>query len=695
MHSAVNKLYSRGYKNTKVNDMNPLLAPYKTVFETHPFEEIKTEHFKPAITEAIAQAKAEIEEITGNTNAATFENTLVTLENSGDLISKVSEVFFNLNSAETNDAIQAVAREISPMLSAYGNDVMLNEVLFDRVKSVYEQKDALGLNEEEAMLLDKTYQSFARNGANLDEVAKTRLREIDQELSTLSLAFGEHVLSDTNAFQLVLDNEADLDGLPDGVRDAAKETAVELKMPEKWVFTLHYPSYIPFVTYAKNRALREQMAKAIGERSFTDGENDNREIVQKIAKLRFERAQLLGFETHAHYVLQQRMAEHPDKVQSFLNNLLEPAKPAGEANLKEVTDYAKELDSLEKLEKWDFAYYSEKLKQSKYKIDDEMLKPYFKLENVIDGAFQVAQKLYGLTFHLRDDIQKYHKDVMTYEVKNADGSLLSVFYADFFPRKGKRNGAWMTSYRSQRKLNGTDIRPHISIVCNFTKPTAKTPSLLTFNEVTTLFHEFGHALHGMLASGTYASLSGTSVYWDFVELPSQIMENWCYEKECLDLFAKHYETNAPIPADLVERLKKSSTFMEGYATVRQIGLSRLDMAWHAVNPTKVENTGNYEAAVLKETELLPSIETSNTSCSFSHIFQGGYSSGYYSYKWAEVLDADAFEYFKEKGIFNAEVASKFRKLLSTGGAKNPMDLYKEFRGQEPDAKALLRRAGLV
>lgn len=675
--------------------MNPLLQPYTTVFETAPFEEIKPEHFEPAIEEAITQAKAEVAAISASTANPTFENTVEALENAGELVGRVSEVFFNLNSAETNEAIQRAARTISPALSAYANDVMLDEALFARVEAVYQQKDSLTLTPEQQMLLHKTYRSFTRNGAKLEGAKKERLRAIDQELSQLSLAFGEHVLADTNNFTLVLDNEADLEGLPPAVVEAAAETAVEMKQAGKWVFTLHFPSYIPFVTYAKNRSLREQMVKAYGARSYKEGEQDNRGIVQNIAKLRYERAQLLGFETHAHYVLQERMAEHPEKVQHFLDELLDPAKPAAQSDADEVATFARRLDGLEDLQKWDFAYYSEKLKQEKYQIDDEQLKPYFKLENCIDGIFEVAERLYGISFHLRSDIQKYHKDVRTYEVKDKDGSHLAVFYADFFPRKGKRNGAWMTSYRSQKQVEGTDVRPHISIVCNFTKPTASTPSLLTFNEVTTLFHEFGHALHGILAKGTYASLSGTSVYWDFVELPSQIMENWCYEKDCLDLFARHYETGETIPADLIERLRKSATFMEGYATVRQIGLSRLDMAWHATNPTKVTDTGAYEQEVLAETELLPWIASSNTSCSFSHIFQGGYSSGYYSYKWAEVLDADAYEYFKEEGIFNQEVAQKFRDLLAAGGSVHPMDLYVRFRGKEPDPKALLRRAGLV
>lgn len=674
---------------------NPLLKPFETPFQTAPFSEIKEEHYIPAITEAIAVAKAEVDAILENEETPNFKNTIEALEAGGTLVGTIAEIFFNLNSAETNDEIQEIAHTLSPMLSEYGNDIMLNENLFQRIKQVYDAKASENLNTEQERLLEKTYTGFTRNGALLGEEDKEKLREIDKTLAGLSLQFGENVLEETNTFELVIDNEADLEGLPESTREAAAEIGKATEREGKWIFNLQYPSYIPFVTYSAKRELREQMAKAFGSRAFKGDDKDNAKIVKQIASLRFKRAQILGFKNHADYVLQQRMAETPETVKSFLNNLLEPAKPAGEAEVQKLTAFAKEEDGLEELKKWDFAYYSEKLKQKEYEIDDEILKPYFKLEEVINGAFEVAKRLYGISFVERNDIPKYHEDVTTYEVLDENQKHLSVFYADFHPRKGKRNGAWMTSYRSQKKVNGEDIRPHISIVCNFTKPTETKPSLLTFNEVTTLFHEFGHALHGILANGTYGSLSGTSVYWDFVELPSQVMENWCYEKECLDLFARHYETGELIPADLIEKLKKSATFMEGYATVRQIGLSSLDMAWHSVDPSEIEDVAKYEEDQLKGTELLSWIETSNISCSFSHIFQGGYSSGYYSYKWAEVLDADAFEYFKEEGIFNPEVAAKFRKLLSSGGAVHPMELYKEFRGKEPDPKALLRRAGLA
>lgn len=674
--------------------MNPLLKSFNTTFETAPFEEIKEEHFLPALKEAIQQGQKEVQEIIDQPAAPTFENTIEALEASGELVSRVAEIFYNLNSAETNDEIQKIAREFSPLLTEYGNDIMLNADLFSRIKSVYES-DQSALNEEQKMLLQKTYRGFTRNGANLSDDDKNKLREIDKELSGLSLQFGENVLAETNAFELVIDNEKDLEGLPEAIVEAAAETASEKGKEGKWVFTLQYPSYVPFVTYSAKRELREKLNRAFGSRGFQDNDHNNTDIVKKIAKLRYQRAQLLGFENHAEYMLQERMAEHPDKVKTFLGEILEAAKPAGKSDVEEAANYARKNDGLENLQKWDFAYYTEKLKQEKFQIDDDMLKPYFKLEDVIDGAFKVAGLLYGITFEERDDIQKYHKDVITYEVKDDSGTHLAVFYADFFPRAGKRNGAWMTSYRNQKVVDGKNIRPHISIVCNFTKPTKTKPSLLTFQEVLTLFHEFGHALHGIMANGTYGSLSGTNVFWDFVELPSQVMENWCYEKECLDLFAKHYKTGEKIPADMVQRLKDSASFMEGYATVRQVGLASLDMAWHATDPTKVEDVGAYETEVTQNTELLPKVDGTNTSTAFSHIFQGGYSAGYYSYKWAEVLDADAFEYFKEEGIFNKDVATRFKKLLSAGGTVHPAKLYQEFRGRDADPKALLRRAGLL
>ena len=675
--------------------MSILTHHFNTKYNTAPFSKIKNEDFLPAFQKGIELAKAEIDAIVRNPIKPTFENTIEALAFSGDVLDRISSIFFNLNSAETNDEIQKIAQEVSPLLSEFGNDVRLNPDLFARVKTVYEQREKLNLNPEQTTLLDKKYKSFSRNGANLPEDKKSQLREIDKELSKLSLQFGENVLAETQAYQLHITNESDLAGLPDGTIEAARSLA-KSQEKEGWIFTLDYPSYVPFVTYADNRELRKKMAIAFGAKGFQNNEFDNQEIVLKIAKLRFDRAQVLGYATHAHFVLEERMAESPEKVKTFSNDLLEKAKSAALKEFAQLTAFAKELDGIDHLEKWDGAYYSEKLKQKLFSLDDEILKPYFQLEKVLDGAFTVAQKLYGITFEEIYDVDRYHEEVKTYTVKDEDDQLVAVFYADFFPRKGKRNGAWMTSFKSQYIKKETNERPHISIVCNFTKPTETKPSLLTFNEVTTLFHEFGHALHGMLANTTYPSLSGTSVYWDFVELPSQILENWCYEPEALALFAYHYQTGEMIPMELVHKIKESASFQEGMATMRQISFGLLDMGWHAQDPSNIKDIKAFETKQFASTQLYPDVKENAMSTSFSHIFQGGYSSGYYSYKWAEVLDADAFEYFQEKGIFNKEVATKFKEnVLSKGGTEHPMILYKRFRGQEPKPEALLRRAGLV
>ncbi|GGK33404.1 peptidase M3 [Yeosuana aromativorans] len=674
---------------------NILTKPFSTPYGTAPFSNIKTQDFLPAFKQAIQDAKDEIDAIVNNTEAPSFENTIEALDFSGEQLDRVSNIFFNLNSAETNDDIQKIAQEVSPLLSEFSNDIALNEDLFKRVKAVYNLKDSLDLTTEQQTLLDKKYKSFSRNGANLPEDKKQKLREIDKKLSQLKLKFGENVLAETNKFEMLITNEDDLAGLPEGTIEAAKQLA-ESKDKEGWLFTLDYPSYIPFMTYADNRELRKKLAIASGKKGFHNDDLDNQDIVLNIAKLRFERAQLLGYKTHADFVLEERMAKTPEKVASFLNELLEKAKPAAQQEFNDLQAFAKELDGIDQLEKWDSAYYAEKLKQKLFDLDDEKLKPYFKLENVINGVFLVAQKLYGLEFEEINTIDKYHPDVLTYKVTDEKGQLVSIFYADFFPRAGKRNGAWMTSFKPQSIKKGVNERPHISIVCNFTKPTKSKPSLLTFNEVTTLFHEFGHALHGMLANTTYPSLSGTSVYWDFVELPSQVLENWCYEKEALELFATHYETGAVIPMDLIEKIKASATFHEGMQTLRQLSFGLLDMSWHGQDPTTISSVKDHELQAFESTKLYPDVVENCMSTSFSHIFQGGYSSGYYSYKWAEVLDADAFEYFKEAGIFNKEVAKKFKdNILSQGGTEDPMVLYKRFRGHEPKPEALLKRAGLI
>ncbi|MDJ1506475.1 M3 family metallopeptidase [Xanthocytophaga agilis] len=683
-------------KNTQLETtQNPLLESFQTPHETFPFDRIKNEHYLPALKEAIEAGKKEIDAIVNNPEAPTFENTIAALDQSGSLVDRVSAILFNLNSAETSPELQKIVKDASPLLSEYGNDIRLNAVLFDRIKTVYDQRNELNLSVEGKTLLDKTYKGFARNGANLNEDDKARLREIDVKISELSLTFGEHVLNETNAFLLEVDNEEDLAGLPEFVREAAKMAAKE-KGKSGWAFTLQAPSYMPFMAYGENRELRRKLAMAYNSRAFLGNENDNREIVKNIVALRHKRAQLLGYESHAHFVLEERMAGAPKKVIHFLDELLEYAKPVAEQQMQELTQYAKTQGfAEERLQRWDYAFYSEKLKKEKYAIDDEILKPYFKLENVIDGVFKVANKLFGLNFKENKQIPVYHPEVTAYDVTDDNGNFVSVFYADYFPREGKRNGAWMTSYRDQRILNGKDIRPHVSIVCNFTKPTETKPSLLTFGEVTTLFHEFGHALHGMLSKCAYGSTSGTNVYWDFVELPSQIMENWCYEKEALDLFARHYETNEPIPQELIEKIIASANFMEGYGTLRQLSFGMLDMAYHG-NAQPISDVAEFERQAILQTSLFPETEGINTSVAFSHIFAGGYSAGYYSYKWAEVLDADAFEYFKEKGIFNRQVADAFREnILSKGGSEAPMDLYKRFRGQEPSPKALLKRSGLL
>ncbi|MCC1484736.1 M3 family metallopeptidase [Winogradskyella immobilis] len=675
--------------------MNILNSKFNTPYSTAPFSDIKDEDFLPAFKIAIENARAEIDAITSNSDTPTFKNTIEALDYSGEELDRISSIFFNLNSAETNDAIQKIAQDVSPLLSEFSNDITLNEALFKRVKAVYDSKSTLDLTIEQTTLLDKKYKGFSRNGANLNDDKKEQLRAIDKESSQLKLKFGEHILAETNAFEMHLTDKSDLSGLPEGAKEAAKQLA-ESKGKDGWLVTLDYPSYIPFMTYADNRELRKKLSKAFGSKGFNNNDLDNQDIVLRIANLRFQRAKLLGYKTHAHFVLEERMAETPEKVNSFLNELLEKAKPAAKEEFKNLENFAKELDGIDQLQKWDSAYYSEKLKQKLFSLDDEQLKPYFKLENVIDGAFTVAEKLFGLQFEEIDTIDKYHDDVLTYKVTDATGELVSIFYADFFPRAGKRNGAWMTSYKPQMIKGGHNHRPHVSIVCNFTKPTKSKPSLLTFNEVTTLFHEFGHALHGMLANTTYPSLSGTNVFWDFVELPSQILENWCYEEDTLKLFATHYKTDEVIPMELIEKIKASSTFHEGMQTMRQLSFGLLDMAWHGVDTSNIKNVKTYETKAFGDTSLYPDVIENCMSTSFAHIFQGGYSSGYYSYKWAEVLDADAFEYFKDQGIFNKTVADKFKAfVLSQGGTQNPMTLYKKFRGQEPKPEALLRRAGLI
>lgn len=670
---------------------NPLLQ----TFEWAPFSIIKEEHYSPAIKELIKQAKREIQAIAKNPEAPNFENTIEAMEYSGEQLGRVTSIFFNLNNAETNEIIQEIAQEISPLLSEFQNDILLNHDLYDRVKTIYDKREELNLTPEQDRLLEKNYLSFSRNGAGLNEEDKKTLRQIDTKLSKLSLDFGQNVLADSNAYQLHLTEEKDLEGLPESAKEVAAELAQEKKM-EGWLITLDLPSYIPFMTYADNRKLREKLAKAYGAIGFQDNEFNNEKIVLEIVNLRHKRARLLGYRTHADFVLEQRMAKSPKGVIDFLENLKTKTKPSAIKQHEELAAFAKELDGITILQKWDSAYYSEKLKQKLFAIDDELLRPYFQLNRVLEGVFIISNKLFGLSFQKKNDVDTYHSDVEVYRVTDANGKEMGLLYTDFHPRPGKRNGAWKTSYRAQEKRSEKDIRPHISIVCNFSRPSKDKPALLTFSEVTTLFHEFGHALHGLLANTTYPSLSGTNVYWDFVELPSQLLENWCYEKEALSLFAKHYETNEPIPMEYVERIQDLLKFQEGLQTLRQLSFGILDMTWHNNDPSTFKNVKEVETEAFASTRLYPDVKENCMSTSFSHIFLGGYSAGYYSYKWAEVLDADAFAYFKEKGIFNKEIADKlYNHVLSKGGTKDPMELYKAFRGQEPNPEALLKRAGIM
>lgn len=675
---------------------NPLLEKFNTPYGTVPFSLIKEDHFLPALKEAIVIGKGQIDDIVNNNEAATFENTIEAMQYAGELVGQTATVFFNLNSAETNDEIQKIAQEFSPLITEYSNDIRLNPLLFERINSVWENRETFGLDNIQLRLLEKSYKGFARNGAKLNDADKDKLREIDTNLSKLSLKFGENILAETNSYELHLTNEGDLDGLPQSAKDAARLLA-KSKEKDGWIINLDFPSYVPFTKYATNRELRKEIAIAFGSRAFKGDEKDNKNIVVEIVNLKQKRAELLGYKTHSDFVLEERMAKTPEKVEFFLNDLLEKAKPAAEKEFKTLCGFAKSIGGPDMLESWDAAFYTEKLKKEKFDFDSEELKPYFKLENVIDGVFTIAGKLYDIKFEEINNIDKYHNDVKTYKVLDLNDNLVSIFYADFFPREGKRGGAWMTSFKDQRIVNGVNKRPHVSIVCNFTKPTETEPSLLTFQEVTTLFHEFGHALHGMLSEVKYESLSGTSVYWDFVELPSQVFENWCYEKEALDLFAKHYKTGEVIPENLIQKIKDTSNFMEGMQTLRQLNFGFLDMAWHNNNETnKIKSVGDFEFEVTKNTSLFPNNAETCSSTAFSHIFQGGYSSGYYSYKWAEVLDADAFEFFKEKGIFNKEVAKLFKdNILSKGGSEHPAILYKKFRGKDASVDALLKRAGLV
>ena len=679
----------------KQNNENPLLQKWNTPHNTPPFDKIKNEHYSPAFDVAFAENKKEVDAICNNRARPDFENTIEALEQSGELLNKISGIFYNLMECESSDELQNIAFEIMPKMTAHSNDISLNPKLFERIKIVYENRDKENLNTEQKQVLEKTYKGFVRSGANLNDSDKEKYREISAEMSELRLKFNQNILKETNEFVLHITDKKDLAGLPQSAIEMAAETAKDRKL-KGWAFDLSAPSYMAFVKFADNRELRKEIFTAYNSRAFKNNENDNRKIVLRIVELRLEMAKLLGYETYAHYVLEERMAKDPKTVNDFLENLYSASIDFAKADFNEVKEFAKKNGLKDELQRWDWSYYSEKLKNEKFSIDDDLLRPYFKLENVKHGIFSLSEKLYGITFKNNKDIPVYNPEVEVYEVYDVDGSLLAVLYMDFFPRATKRNGAWMTSFRGQYKKDGKDYRPFIQMVCNFTKPTSNKPSLLTFDETTTFLHEFGHVLHGILANSTYSSISGTSVYRDFVELPSQFMENYATEKEFLDMFAQHYETGETIPMELVNRIKDYNNFQAGYFTVRQLMFGMLDMKWHSVTSPVTTSLTEFEQNAISKTELLPVLEGTSVSVAFAHIFAGGYAAGYYGYKWAEVLDADAFAHFKQNGIFDKKTAKSFRdNILSKGGSEHPMELYLKFRGQEPDINALLEREGLI
>lgn len=662
-------------------------------FDYAPFNQIKNSDYLTSIRHGINELKSEIDTILSNKNT-TFKNTIEALDYSGLKLDRITSIFFNINAAETSKEIQDIAVTLSPELSELKNYILLNDKLYKKVKTVYNLTDKNSLSNEENTLLENTYKSFLRNGANLSNKDKNKLRKLDIMLGKLSLNFGQNLLKETNEYELLISDEKKLDGLSNDHKEAAKMLA-KSKNKKGWLFTLDYPSFSALITYCKNRSLRKEITIAFGQRAFKNNESDNQKVILEIINLRYQKAILLGYKSYSEYVLEERMAKNTKNVMNFLEGLVEKVKPVAKKEFKVLENYAKSIDNIDNLEKWDISFYTEMYKKHKYDVDQEKLKPYFSLTNVLNGAFEISNKLYGLNFKKISTIDTYNDEVNTYEVKDEKNNFIALLYTDFHPRKGKRGGAWMTSYKPQYIFKNNNQRPHISIVCNFTRPIKNKPSLLTFNEVTTLFHEFGHALHGILANTKFKSLSGTNVSWDFVELPSQIFENWCYEEEALNIFAFHYKTKKLIPIELINKIKESANYNQASQTLRQLSLAILDMNWHNINPIKIKSVKDYEHKILKKLTFIKDLNVTCTSTSFSHIFQGGYSSGYYSYKWAEVLDADAFEYFKEKGIFNKSIASKFKdNILSKGGTQDPMDLYIKFRGRKPKINALLNRAGI-
>ena len=680
---------------TSCNNMgNPFMRESSLPFGAPEFDKIKTEHYLPAFEAGIAEGKAEIDAIVANPDEPTFENTIEAMEYAGQTLNKVAGIFFNLMEAHTNDEMQAIAEKVSPMLTEFSMYTSLNAPLFEKVKAVYQKRDSLGLDVDQMKLLEDTYKGFVRGGANLSDEDKAVYSKLSEELSLATLQFSKNVLDATNAFTLHVKDSADLAGLPEYVKAMGAETAKEKEL-EGWAFTLAYPSFGPFMKYSENRELRKQMWVAYNTRAV-GGEFDNNEVVKKIVDLKMQKIKLLGYETYADYALEERMAKDRKTVTDFINSLLVPSIPFAKKEVAEVQKYAKENGFTETLQPWDFSFWSERLQKEKYSLNEELLKPYFQLENCIDAVYGLATRLYGITFHELDNVPVYQEDVKVYEVKNADGSHLALLYADFFPRASKRGGAWMTEFRGQSIRNGVEYRPFISIVMNFTKPTADAPALITHSELTTFLHEFGHALHGILAQGRYPSLTGTGVSRDFVELPSQIMENWAYEPEYLNTFAKHYQTGEAIPTELIDKIVAAKNYLAGYAQVRQLHFGLLDMAWHTLDVLPTETTIEFEQKVLAPYLVIPSVPGCGSSNSFSHIFSGGYSAGYYSYKWAEVLEADAFSLFQEKGIFNTEVSNAFRKeILEKGGMEDEAVIYRNFRGRDPQPEALMEKLGLT
>ena len=680
---------------TSCNNMgNPFMRESSLPFGAPEFDKIKTEHYLPAFEAGIAEGKAEIDAIVANPDEPTFENTIEAMEYAGQTLNKVAGIFFNLMEAHTNDEMQAIAEKVSPMLTEFSMYTSLNAPLFEKVKAVYQKRDSLGLDVDQMKLLEDTYKGFVRGGANLSDEDKAVYSKLSEELSLATLQFSKNVLDATNAFTLHVKDSADLAGLPEYVKTMGAETAKEKEL-EGWAFTLAYPSFGPFMKYSENRELRKQMWVAYNTRAV-GGEFDNNEVVKKIVDLKMQKIKLLGYETYADYALEERMAKDRKTVTDFINSLLVPSIPFAKKEVAEVQKYAKENGFTETLQPWDFSFWSERLQKEKYSLNEELLKPYFQLENCIDAVYGLATRLYGITFHELDNVPVYQEDVKVYEVKNADGSHLALLYADFFPRASKRGGAWMTEFRGQSIRNGVEYRPFINIVMNFTKPTADAPSLITHSELTTFLHEFGHALHGILAQGRYPSLTGTGVSRDFVELPSQIMENWAYEPEYLNTFAKHYQTGEAIPTELIDKIVAAKNYLAGYAQVRQLHFGLLDMAWHTLDVLPTETTIEFEQKVLAPYLVIPSVPGCGSSNSFSHIFSGGYSAGYYSYKWAEVLEADAFSLFQEKGIFNTEVSNAFRKeILEKGGMEDEAVIYRNFRGRDPQPEALMEKLGLT